>query len=56
MLEGIWPDDFRKRVVTEAPFREISGDLDVLQDLVEEMLPTQRAREDERQILQHGRM
>lgn len=54
-MEGIWTDDFRERAVTEARFREISGDPDLLYDRMEDMLPIQIVREEHR-ILRYGRM
>lgn len=56
LLEGIRPEDVCEWVVAEAPFREISGDPDLLYDLMEKMLPIQTAREEERRILGQGRM
>ena len=55
LLEGIWPDGFRERVVAEARFREIFDNLELLHDLLEEMLPIQAARVEERRLLRQGR-
>lgn len=56
VLEGIWPKDVPERVASEARFRGISGDHDLLYDLMEEILPIQIARKEERWILRHGQM
>lgn len=48
---GIWPEDFYKRMVTEALFQEISSDHDLLYDFMEKKLSIQTAREKERRIL-----
>lgn len=50
LLEDIWPDEFRERVVPQARFRQFSSDPNWLHDLMEEMLPIQMAREEERRI------
>lgn len=53
VLEGIWPEDFRGRVVTEARFREISGDHDLLNDLWKRC---RRSRQQERRNAEYRGM